>query len=299
MSLRRSIALGIAALTLTGLSYSSPVRAEEGELAAQDANAQINLRSLANTQANIVAAGKVGDRIQILDHSKDKEGLVWYRVKVLRSGQLGWVRGDLIKVLGTSKTATAQKPTTKKEVAKTALKPSATPAPAKSKPPVPLTPPKPPTGSRKVSTSTNSPSPAQTEKPTVAAPQPIQDSAAPVQAVTAPSVVIVSFDTPTYAVRVFSEAGHLRLNLFNRKSQQLVLDSVPVESKNLGEQTIYSYSNNLKVTVAIPTKGTPTLTTVALGNTLQEQQETVSRPPDETDVAPKTTDEVKPVSPQK
>jgi hypothetical protein len=97
-----------------------------------------------------------------------------------------------------------------------------------------------------------------------------------VKAIAAPSVVIVSFQTPTYAVRIFSEAGHLRLNLFNRKSQQLALDSVAVESKNSGEKTIYRYGSDLKVTIAVPTKGTPTLTTAALGNTLQEEAETAS-----------------------
>lgn len=274
MQFRRSKILQMAAISLTFWAViSGSVRAEEGELVAQDAEAQINLRSLASVQAEVVAAGKVGDRVQVLGTSKAKDGSAWYRVKVLRSGQLGWVRGDLIKVLGTSKTATAQKPATQKEATKIASKQHTT-APAKSTASVPLSPPKLSTARKAAASPSASPESA---KPAVAAPT-TENAAPPVQAVAAPSVVIVSFETPTYAVRVFSEAGHLRLNLFNRKSQQLALDAVPVESKNFGEATVYSYGRDLKVTIVVPTKGTPTLTTNALGSTLQEQPETVSVP---------------------
>ncbi len=290
MGLRRSIALGIAAFSLVGLSmYGTPVRAEEGELAAQDAKAQINLRSLANTQAEIVTAGKAGDRVQILSTSKANDGVVWYRVKMLKSGQLGWVRGDLIRVSGKPKAAAAQKPTSKSTV-KVASKQNAA-TPAKSTAPVPLTPPKPATIPRKAAPTAAVPKPAEPAKSPAAEPKTIENAASPEQTASASQSVIVSFQTPTYAVRIFSKAGHLRLNLFNRKSQQLALDAVPVESKNSGDNTTYSYGSDLKVTVVVPTQGASTLTTVALGNTLQEQSETVSVPPSVTDTAPKKSGE--------
>ncbi|WP_404789392.1 SH3 domain-containing protein [Altericista sp. CCNU0014] len=287
MDLRRSIALGTAALSLAGLSiYSSPVQAEEGELAAKEANAQINLRSAASTQSDIAAEGKPGDRVQILGTSKATDGVVWYRVKVLRSGQLGWVRGDLIKVLEKSKTAATQKPASQ-STAKVVAKQSKTAPPTKPTAPIPLKPPKSAAAPQKAAPATAAPKPAEQTKSPAAEPAPPAPEPASTQTEAASQSDIVSFQTPTYAVRIFSKAGHLRLNLFNRKSQQLALDSVPVESKNSGEQTTYSYGRDLKVTVVVPTEGTPTLTTAALGNTLEEQPETASAPPDAPEEAPK------------
>lgn len=274
MSLSRSIILSLVTLSTVLSLVSVPVRAQEGELAAQDSKAQVNLRSLANTQAEIVATGNVGDRIQILSTLTRKEGQVWYRVKVVRTGQVGWVRGDLIKVLGASKTSTSAK-----TAAKVASKKNAA-TPAKLTASVPLSPPKSVTKSLASPQKATGPAIASTppKESTKAAADPLKaeanESPAAIKAIAAPSVVIVSFQTPTYAVRIFSEAGQLRLNLFNRKSQQLALDSVAVESKNSGEQTVYRYGSDLKVTVAVPTKGVPTLTTIALGNTLQEEAET-------------------------
>ena len=266
MSLSRSIILSLVTLSTVLSLVSLPVRAQEGELAAQDTKAQVNLRSLANTQAGIVATGNVGDRIKILSTITSKDGQAWYRVKVLRTGQVGWVRGDLIKILGASKPSTSAKT-------------MATSAKLTSS--VPLSPPKSPTKSlalpQKAAMPAISAPPIAPPKTSVVPVNPAENASpavVAVKAIAAPSVVIVSFQTPTYAVRIFSEVGHLRLNLFNRKSQQLALDSVAVESKNSGEKTIYSYGSDLKVTVAVPTKGTPTLTTVALGNTLQEEAET-------------------------
>jgi Bacterial SH3 domain len=263
MSFHRSVILSLVTLC-TALTLSNlPVMAQEGELAAQDAKSQVNLRSVANTQAEVVATGKVGDRVQILSTVTQKDGQTWYRVKVLPSGTVGWVRGDLIKVLGASKVTTPQKPTVKatlkgvKKSASASLKPPKTVTkamPAKS---------------------------AVVQSKPVAIPTPASDSA-----IATPSVVILAFKTPNYAVRVFSEAGQLRMNLYNRKSKQVVLEAVPVESKNSGKTTTYSYSSDLKVTVVVPAKGTPTLTTVALGNTLQEEPETTSAAPGVTDTAP-------------
>jgi Bacterial SH3 domain len=263
MSFHRSVMLSLVTLC-TALTLSNlPVKAQEGELAAQDAKSQVNLRSVANTQAEVVATGKVGDRVHILSTVTNKDGQIWYRIKVSPSGTVGWVRGDLIKVLGASKTATPQKPTVK-----ATLKGGKKDASASLKPP------------KAVTKATPAKSAVVQPKP-AAIPTPGPDAA-----IATPSVVILAFKTPNYAVRVFSEAGQLRMNLYNRKSQQVVLEAVPVESKNSGKTTTYSYSSDLKVTVVVPAKGTPTLTTVALGNTLQEEPETTSPSPGVTDTAP-------------
>jgi Bacterial SH3 domain len=266
MSFHRSVILSLitlcAALTLNHL----PVTAQEGELAAQDAQSQVNLRAEANTQAGIVATGKVGDRVQILSTST-KDGQTWYRIKVLQSGTVGWVRGDLIKVLGSAKTATPQKPTVKATL-KGSSKNSA------------------PAGLKLPKTLAKAP----TSKSTAVPPKPAATIApAPHSAIATPAAIILSFQTPTYAVKIFSETGHLRLNLFNRKSQQLVLEAVPVESKTTGKTTTYSYSSDLKVTIVVPAQGSPTLTTMALGNTVQEEPETNPPPTGATDTAPPKT----------
>jgi hypothetical protein len=271
MSFHRSVILSLITLC-TALTLSNlPVKAQEGELAAQDVKSQVNLRSLANTQAEIVATGKVGDRVQILSTSTSKDSQTWYRIKVLQSGQVGWVRGDLIKVLGPSKTATTQQ-----AIVKASLK-----GVSKKSASVSL---KPPKTAAKPQALPHKTAPV---KSAVVPPKTAKTTAPPPEAIASPAVVILAFKTPNYAVRVFSEAGQLRMNLYNRKSQQVVLEAVPVESKNSGKTTTYSYSSDLKVTVVVPANGTPILTTVALGNTLQEGPETSPPPSGITDTAPK------------
>jgi Bacterial SH3 domain len=288
MGFHRSALVGLMAMAfMTGAVLCRPVYAEEGELIAQEDKAQINVRSLANTQADIVAAGAVGDRVQILEHSVGNDALVWYRVKLLKSGESGWIRGDLIKILGSPTPKAAEKPATPqpKSSAQSASKPSeaaktsaATPATPPAAP-VPLTPPKPPASAKSSappaaavkpsSTPAASPSPSNWGGAEMASPKP---SPTPVAALN-PATTIIAFQTPTYAVRVFSESGQLRLNLFNRKTKAIALSAVPVESKSSGDGTTYSYRSDVKVTVLVPASGQPTLSAVALGETLKEQQE--------------------------
>jgi Bacterial SH3 domain len=287
MGFHRSALLSVMAMGLmTGTMLCRPVYAEEGELIAQENTAQINVRSLANTQADIVAAGAVGDRVQILEHSVGNDGLIWYRAKLLKSGESGWIRGDLIKILGGSTEKTAEKsepqPKTAEKSAPVTLTPPKPPASAKSLAAVaspaksaaskpasqpaskPLTKPAPPTppsnwGGAEISAA------APTVSPAVAA---VQES----------STTIITFQTPTYAVRVFSKSGQLRLNLFNRKTKAIALSAVPVESKSSGDGTTYSYQSDVKITVLVPASGQPTLSAAALGETFKEQQESAAAP---------------------
>lgn len=297
MHIRRSTILGAAIASLSVLSlYSLPVRAEEGELFAQDTQAQINVRSLANTQADIVGAGTVGDRVQILAHSSGDDGLVWYKIKLPKSGQTGWVRGDLIKVLGAGKsrsgikTAAATKgpvpltppktkaskqsaaavklgsakPTVAKTTPRTEIKPTSTPDTIPS-----------PKAVGGASTPDRSPDPKAVggvAEPTVTLPA---ESNEPSSA----SSTVVSFQTPSYSVRIFSQSGQLRLNLYNRKTNKIALQAVPVESKSAGDGSTYNYiTNDLKINVLVPATGQPTLNAIALGETLQEQPEPIAQP---------------------
>jgi Bacterial SH3 domain len=308
MHIRRSTILGAVIASLSVLSlYSLPVRAEEGELFAQDTQAQINVRSLANTQADIVGAGTVGDRVQILAHSSGDDGLIWYKIKLPKSGQTGWVRGDLIKILGAGKSHSGTK-------AATAMKG-----------PVALTPPNPKASKQSaavVKSGAAKPTVAKTTpkaeiKPTAtpdkipdpkavggaATPEKLPDPKA-VGGVAEPTVTspaesnepsgaastIVSFQTPSYSVRVFSQSGQLRLNLYNRKTNKIALQAVPVESKSAGDGTTYHYiTNDLKINVLVPATGQPTLNAIALGETLQEQPEPIAQPAPTATPAPRAT----------
>jgi hypothetical protein len=288
MSFHRSVSLSLLTLCTALIFSNLPVKAQEGELAAQDVNAQVNLRAEANTQAGIVATGKVGDRVEILSSVTGKDTQMWYRVKVPQSGQVGWVRGDLLKLLGASKTSAKGSP--KAAAAAAAPKSKGAPVTLKAPKAVAKAQSVPNKTAAAAAAAAATSAAASTPEPNAAvAPAKAMERKTSVEetAIATPSVVIVSFQTPSYAVRVFSEAGQLRLNLFNRKSQQLVLNAVPVESKNSGTSTTYSYSSDLKVTVVVPTKGTPILTTIALGNTLQEEPQASPSAPDTAEIAPK------------
>lgn len=302
MHFRRSTILGAVIASLSVLSlYSLSVRAEEGELFAQDTQAQINVRSLANTEADIVGAGAVGDRVQILSHSNGNDGLVWYKIKLPKSGQTGWVRGDLIKVLGAGKS------------------PSGTKTAAATKGPVPLAPPKTKASKQSVAAvKSGSPKPpaakttSKTEIKPTSTPDKIPDpkavGGAAEPTVTPPaeanesnsssSTTVVSFKTPSYSVRVFSQSGQLRLNLYNRKTNKIALQSVPVESKSAGDGSTYSYvTSDLKINVIVPATGQPTLNAIALGETLKEQPETIAQPVPTATPTPATTPAPAPIAP--
>lgn len=287
MEFSRLARFSVLAITLISTGFCLPALAgEKGELIAEDAKAQINVRSLANTNADIVAAGAVGDRVEILEHSVGNEGLIWYRVR-LKSKQSGWVRGDLIKVLGSPVPRAKAKPTaspqpsaqgvSKSSAAKSSaakpnpVKPSAA-KPSAAKPAVALTRPTPPASPQSIAP------PAKPPAPSPVASQPPSSSAAIAPSVLpAPSpaspTTLIAFQTPTFSVRVFAESGQLRLNLFNRKTQAVVLNAVPVQSKSTQEGTTYSYQSDIKVTVLAPASGQPKLSATALGSTLEEQPE--------------------------
>ncbi len=297
MHLSRLHQLMVGSLMLMAF-VGMPVRAEEGELTASDVKTSINVRDAATTKAEIVGSGAVGDRVTVLQHSTGNDGLIWYQVK-LKSGKTGWVRGDLVRVFGPKATKLLPPQPKTQPVKPQPVKPQ----PVKSQPPQQPAPaanatPSPPVAASPADSVPPAANPANldqlqplpepqiVQQPTPqvpdadAAPPSTPDAALPnatdpVGASTAltTSATLVSFQTSTYAVRIFSEAGQLRLNLYNKKTNALALQAVPVKSESTRDGTVYSYDTDVAVKVRVPTSGPFSLTTQALGTTLDETAE--------------------------
>jgi hypothetical protein len=270
--LSQVVLAGAAVFLAASLSFAS-----QGELTASDRDALINIRTSANTEAEIIETRPVGDRIEVLSMTKSNEGLIWYKVKVPQTGTVGWVRGDLVKIFGNKKPPqAASKPTNGKPLPKPNAKPKPVaekPSPAPSPKPSPAASPSPKPSSSPSPTASASPSPAASPAPSPSSsPAPAPDGGG-TPAQPEPEVAtstIVSFQTQSYAVRVFSRSGQLRLNLFNRRTNTVALKEVPVQSKAQEDGTVYTYGKELEVTVFVPNSGATKLTTNALGTTVEE-----------------------------
>ncbi len=285
MNLRRVglsiLSVGLVTFTL----FCRPAYAERGELIAKEAEAQINVRSLANTEADIVAAGAVGDQVEILEHSVGNDALIWYQVKLLKSGKIGWIRGDLIKILGNPTASTAKSGNASKRPSSAKPKSESAKAAKPNHPPVTLAAPKPPALAKSAAPAQSTSSLATAKLPTSASDHSAGKAAIGPSGAEASASTITAFETPTYAVRVFSKSGQLRLNLYNRRTQAVALSAVPIQSKSNSDGTTYSYQGEVKVTVVVPASGQPTVSTSALGEDLTERPE--SAPPKAaTDAAP-------------
>jgi hypothetical protein len=67
-------------------------------LITKDPKAQVNVRTAANTQSEVIHAGRNGDQVQILKSQAGEGGYTWYQVKFPVAKVQGWVRGDFIKL---------------------------------------------------------------------------------------------------------------------------------------------------------------------------------------------------------
>ena len=61
--------------------------------------ARINVRSAPTVQAASPHYGMDGDRVTVLKQTEGRDGYVWYYIR-FRSGAEGWVRGDLVQLIG-------------------------------------------------------------------------------------------------------------------------------------------------------------------------------------------------------
>ncbi len=68
------------------------------------------------------------------------------------------------------------------------------------------------------------------------------------------------FQTPGYAVRLFSRNGAMRMNLFNRQTGRLELNGVPVTATTDADGTTYAYEGALSARVCRGNSGTQSLT---------------------------------------
>jgi hypothetical protein len=75
---------------------------KSANLTAQQANAQINLRSRPTTESTAKGYGLVGDPVELLRATEGEDNLTWYYVKFDESGAEGWIRGDFIRTAGTT-----------------------------------------------------------------------------------------------------------------------------------------------------------------------------------------------------
>ncbi len=82
---------GVHMLSLTSATPRS------GILAARELLAGINVRTAPSTQATIVTMANPNTAVAILAESQRPDSL-WYQVRLVSTGQEGWVRGDLVRV---------------------------------------------------------------------------------------------------------------------------------------------------------------------------------------------------------
>ena len=101
MKLKPVVAGTIVGFLLIGASWVKLADAREGALTAQDARAQINLRENANTNSARLGFGLAGDRVSILSETRGEDGYTWYRVQFHKTGVLGWIRSDFVKIFNT------------------------------------------------------------------------------------------------------------------------------------------------------------------------------------------------------
>lgn len=90
--LRLASVAAIAAIVGSAL----PGWARPAALTARYANSEINVRSAPTTQAAAPRVGRVGDRVEVLDQTRGRDGYTWYLVKSSQKRYQGWIRGDFV-----------------------------------------------------------------------------------------------------------------------------------------------------------------------------------------------------------
>lgn len=89
---------------------------QEGILTANDPKAEINLYTEPTPRSRVKGYGKVGDRVEILNQVRSREGLTlrlrsgstWYEVRFPFSDEVGWVRSEFIRVTNRPSTPSNQ-----------------------------------------------------------------------------------------------------------------------------------------------------------------------------------------------
>ncbi len=66
-------------------------------MTASDPDSRINLRANSSESGKSLGYGLVGDRVQIIEQATT-DGDTWYKVRFPRSGAVGWIRGDFVRL---------------------------------------------------------------------------------------------------------------------------------------------------------------------------------------------------------
>ncbi len=108
MKLNRTGRIIVQSLILFVLSFglfttfggqNRAIATQPAELIANDRFAQINVRTNPSITAALSGFAVSGDRIQILSQAQSNDGYTWYQMQSNRSGVMGWVRGDFVRLL--------------------------------------------------------------------------------------------------------------------------------------------------------------------------------------------------------
>ena len=75
----------------------------EAVLIASDPDSQINLRATPSSSGKYLGYGLIGDRVRVIEQTT-ADGYIWHKVRFPRSGAVGWIRGDFVRVADTLKT---------------------------------------------------------------------------------------------------------------------------------------------------------------------------------------------------
>ncbi|WP_205371128.1 SH3 domain-containing protein [Thermoleptolyngbya sp. PKUAC-SCTB121] len=71
-----------------------------GFLTGRDLGSRINVRAGAGTHHLVRHQGRIGDEIdQLLDWGVAPDGSCWFKVRLTRSGIVGWVRSDFVELI--------------------------------------------------------------------------------------------------------------------------------------------------------------------------------------------------------
>lgn len=78
---------------------TSTTPARSAVLVGADPRVRINVRSAPSTQAEVVEAGWMGDRINVVGESRGPDGYIWYYIKFNSSKKEGWVHSTLVSLV--------------------------------------------------------------------------------------------------------------------------------------------------------------------------------------------------------
>ncbi len=243
--------LGILAIPLI-----QAVAAQDGVLSARDPKSQINLRESPDPNSQRLGYGLVGDRVEVLEQVPGADDYTWYRVRFYQSGAEGWIRNDFVQIVPGSSNAGSNEARyqngynqgyqTGYRDGQNARRYNAGYQPEKFIQ----------AGSGNVDPEydrgfragffagfdagyNGSSTAASSNGPT--------------------NGTVLSFQTPSNAVRIFNRSGQTYMNVFDKRKSATWLNGVPVAIEQAGNGTYYRYQGEVTVVVFDGNDGTRSL----------------------------------------